>query len=76
MSPNRQSNFPFRHYNKFDWERLDEPSCKVELRFHKQDIPRLQEALLLSETISFLHATDCDGLEALCILLKRLAYPE
>jgi hypothetical protein len=45
MSPNRHSNFPYRKYNPFDWENLDELTCKVELRFDKQDIPRLQEAL-------------------------------
>jgi hypothetical protein len=75
ISPNRHSNFPYRDYNPFDWENLDELTCKVEFRFDKQDIPRLQEALQFPEMISIPHATDCPGLEALCILLKRFAYP-
>ncbi|CAB4044284.1 Hypothetical predicted protein [Paramuricea clavata] len=75
ISPNRHSNFPYRGYNPFDWENLDELTCKFEFRFDKQDIPRLQEALQFPEMISIPHATDCPGLEALCILLKRFAYP-
>ena len=63
MSPNRHSNFPYREYNPFDWENLDELTCKVEFRFDKQDInPRLQEALQFPEMISIPHATP--GLEA------------
>ncbi len=44
-SPNRHSNFPYREYDSFDWENLDELTCKVEFRFDKCDIPLLQEAL-------------------------------
>ncbi|CAB3977112.1 Hypothetical predicted protein [Paramuricea clavata] len=61
ISPNRHSNFPYRDYNPFDWENLDELTCKVEFRFDKQDIPRLQEALQFPEMISIPHATDCPG---------------
>lgn len=71
----KQSNFPFWEYNRFNWENLDELLCKVEFGFEKQHIPRLQRALQLPETINIKHATVCSGLETLCILLKRLAFP-
>ncbi len=74
-SPNRHSNFPYREYDSFDWENLDELTCKVEFRFDKCDIPLLQEALQFPAMVNIPHATDCSGLEALCILLKRFAYP-
>jgi hypothetical protein len=45
----------------FDWENLDELTCKVEFRFDKQDIRRLQEVLQFPEMISIPHATDCPG---------------
>ena len=75
MSTNKQANFPYRQYNRFDWENLDDLTCKVEFRFAKQDIPQLQRALQFPEMVTIPHATDCHGLEALCILLKRFAYP-
>lgn len=75
MSPYKQSNFPYQEYNRFDWENLDELTCKVEFRFEKQDIPHLQRVLQIPEMVSISHATTCPGLEILCIMLKRFAYP-
>ena len=74
-SPNRHSNFPYREYDPFDWENIDEITCKVEFRFEKQHIPLLQEVLQFPAMVDIPHATECSGLEALCILLKRFAYP-
>ena len=59
----------------FDWENIDEITCKVEFRFDKQHIPLLQEVLQFPAMVDIPHATECSGLEVLCILLKRFAYP-
>ena len=49
--------------------------CKVEFRFDKEHVSRLQRALRLPEIRNIKHASPCSGLEALCVLLKWLAYP-
>ena len=41
----KQSNFPYSEYEPFNRDILDEITCKVEFRFEKHDIPRLQRAL-------------------------------
>jgi hypothetical protein len=73
ISTHRHSNFPYRDYNPFDWENLDQLTCKVEFQFDKQDIPRLQEALQFPEMISVPHATDCPAFnfQFSIFLLKR-----
>lgn len=71
----KQSNFPYRDYQIFDWNTLDELVCKTEFRFEKTDIPHLMEALRIPHEISVKRCSACRGLEALCILLKRFAYP-
>ena len=75
ISLNRHSNFPYREYDPFDWENFDEFTCKVEFRFDKHNIPLLQEALQFPGMVDVPHATNCSGLEALCMLLKRFAFP-
>lgn len=70
-----QSNFPYRQYLHFDWDQYDEHTCKTELRFEKSDIPRLQHCLGIPHTLQFYKGSYCLGLEALCIVLRRLAYP-
>lgn len=74
-SEHKQSAFPYLEYDRFDWDKLDELTCKVEFRFEKQHIPRLQKALQIPDVVSIPHAKTCGGLEALCIVLKRFAYP-
>ncbi|CAB4017124.1 Hypothetical predicted protein [Paramuricea clavata] len=69
------SNFPYEEYDPFDWDALDELVCKTEFRFEKNDIPLLQHALQIPAVISIKRCKTCHGLEALCILLKRFAYP-
>ena len=46
-----------------------------EFRFHKRDIPLLAEALQIPESITCFQRSVRYGVESLCIVLKRLAYP-
>lgn len=71
----KQSNFPYTEYEPFNWETYDALTCKVELRFVKNYIPHLQNVLQIPEWIKFYRGSYCTGLEALCILLRRLAFP-
>ena len=49
--------------------------CNTEFRFQKNDVPLLLNVLGLPEKITCQQGTVCRGTEALCMLLKQLAYP-
>ena len=70
-----QSNYPYKQYRPFNWDQYDEHTCKTELRFEKSDIPRLQRCLGIPNKLQFYKGSYCLGLEALYIILRRLAYP-
>ncbi|CAB4014568.1 Hypothetical predicted protein [Paramuricea clavata] len=67
--------FPYWKFDKFDFESWDDTECHKELRFRKSDIPKLLYCLGIPDKIICCQRTSCSGLEGLCILLKRLAYP-
>ena len=71
----RNPDFPYVSYEPFDLENFDESECLAEFRFEKRHIPNLVDALNIPETINCNQRSICDGTEALCILLKRMAYP-
>jgi hypothetical protein len=54
---------------------LDDEECRTELRFTKGDLPVLKAVLGVPDKITCQQGTTCSGDEALCILLKRFAYP-
>ena len=66
---------PYDSYAPFDLEELDESESFAEFRFGKRDIRILKEVLLIPDTITCSQRSVCDGLEGLCMLLKRLSYP-
>ena len=53
----------------------DDEECRAELRFCKRDLPLLKQLLGVPKKICCRQGTTCSGEEALCILLKRFAYP-
>jgi hypothetical protein len=67
--------FPYWKFNKFDFENWDDTECYKELRFRKDHIANLLICLGIPEKVVCSQRTSCSGLEGLCILLKRLAYP-
>ena len=70
-----RSIFPHWKFEKFNLENWDDTECYTELRFRKSDLPTLLNNLQIPEKIVCTQRTTCSGMEALCILLKRLAYP-
>ena len=60
---------------RFDIDAWDESECRTELRFGKQDLDLLRRNLQIPDEIVCSQRSVCDGMEAMCILLKRLAYP-
>ena len=60
---------------RFNIDNLNEMECNNYFRFNKDHLERLRAALAIPLTITCYNGTKVTGMEALCILLRRLAYP-
>lgn len=67
--------FPYWKYPKFDEDEWSGVECQTELRFAKSDLEALLQCLGIPDKVRCEQRTVCGAMEALCILLKRLAYP-
>ncbi|XP_068737629.1 trichohyalin-like [Montipora capricornis] len=67
--------FPYDVYAPFDLDELDEAECVAEFRFRKRDVRALAEVLRVPDTITCEQGSVCAGIEGLCMLLRRMAYP-
>ena len=74
---NRSTNLeiPYWNYDEFDLDNMSNDECKAEFRFLKNDIYTLYDVINLPEQIKCSNGFKVDGLFALCVLLKRFAYP-
>ena len=71
----KNPDFPYDCYGSFDLNEMDDSECLAEFRFHKNDVLVLLEGFQLSQSFTCHQETICDGTEALCITLRRFAYP-
>lgn len=62
-------------YGAFSLDEVPFRYCKPYFRFEKNNITRLAEALRVTQVISTDSGHKVSGVEGLCILLRRLAYP-
>ena len=67
--------FPYKNYLKFQLDTMDVAECVADFRFQKEDILILAAALQVPNVFSCQQGTVCGGVEGLCILLRRMAYP-
>ena len=67
--------FPCSSCPRFKLENMQDDECLAEFRVKKEDVPVLAEALQIPETVRCEQRSVCDGIEGLCMLLRRLAYP-
>lgn len=67
--------FPYYEYPRFDLNNMNDAECKAEFRFEKKDLPAIAEALQIPPTFKLDQGSVVDGMEGLCMLLRRLAYP-
>ncbi|XP_072173898.1 uncharacterized protein [Diadema setosum] len=74
---NRPANLDFNYstYEAFDLGLYNDDECKAYFRFKRDDILHLKEVLQIPESIQCRNGTRVNGLEALCVLLARFAYP-
>ena len=66
---------PYWKYEKFDLDNLENDECVAEFRFQKDDISDLPGVLQVPDEIMCYNGTKVSHIEALCIFLKRHAYP-
>ena len=71
----KNTDFPYDSYTPLDLEELDESECLAEFRFRKRDMPRQYNVLQIPDTLTCNQRSVCDGVEGLCMLLKRMSYP-
>ena len=76
---NKSKNLDFNYwqYSNFELSNVSEDDCIAKFRFAKNDIVRLKNVLQLPNQIqcSLYNDLKVDSTEALCIILRRLAYP-
>ena len=66
---------PWDSYDPFTLVNMDEAECKAEFPVQKNDLHRLAKALQIPGTLKCYQGNVCDGMEGLCMLLRRLSYP-
>ena len=67
--------FPHPSYGEFDLDDMEDDECLAEFRVKKQDLDTLAEALQIPESFHCKQRSKIDGMEGLCMLLRRFAYP-
>ena len=63
--------FPYKDYGRFDLDEMDD----AEFRVKKHDLPDLAAALQIPNQFACHQRSVADGMEGLCMLLRRLSYP-
>lgn len=69
----RQRRMPHGHHTRLDLEHMSDDECVLHFRFKKCQLPLLQEALDIPDEVSIPTREKFSGMEALCVLLARLA---
>lgn len=75
INKSQNPDFPYWRYPSFNLDRLNEDECIANFRFKKNDIYLLKDLFGIPEDVICYNRSNIDGLEALCIFLKRYAYP-
>ena len=75
VNKSRNPDYPYWSYEKFNLDSLSDDECKAEFRFLRSDIHRLLDIFQFPESFMCYNGTVYDSTEALCIFLKRFAYP-
>ena len=75
MNRSKNLDLPYEQYERFSLDDMEDDECLAEFRFRKRDLPLLAEALQIPHVFICDQRSVADGMEGLCMLLKRLAYP-
>ena len=72
---NKHLCLPHWKYDRFQLEEMTDEECLVEFRFSKTEIYDLVGTFHLPEVLNCYNGWVVDAVDALCIVLKRYAYP-
>ena len=75
INQSKNPEFPYENYEHFNFDAIDPAECLADFRVQKQDVPRLADALGIPLVLKCQQRSICDGVEGLCMLLRRFAYP-
>lgn len=67
--------YPYWDFDPFCLDSFDSCECEAHFRVAKDDLTILLNAFRIPATFRCPQGTVCNGMEGLCLLLKRLAYP-
>ena len=73
MSKNPQ--FPYDNYDECSLDNFSEEECTAEFCVEKNDLPVLADGRGIPPVFRYSQRSVFEGMEGLCMLLKRLAYP-
>jgi len=75
INRSRNPDFPYWKYNPFNLESLNDDQCMAWFRFYKHDIYILADLFGIPENVTCSNGSKFPKIEALCIFLRRFAYP-
>ena len=75
VNTSKNLDIPYWKYEKFNLDSLSDDECKSEFRFLKHDIYNLLDVLDLPDKITYPNRFYVYSDEALCLLLRRFAFP-
>lgn len=71
----KNPDFSYKTYPRFNLDQTEEAECRVNFRVEKNDLPVLAQALNIPPVFRTHQRSVASGMEGLCMLLKRFAYP-
>ena len=71
----KNPDFSYENYDRLDLNDINDSECLAEFRVKKRDLQILAEALQIPDSVACYQRSVVSGMEGLCILLRRLAYP-
>ena len=75
INQSRNLDLPCNLYAPFNYEDMAADECVAEFRVAKPDLPILARALRIPDYFTCGQGSVVGGMEGLCMLLRRLAYP-
>ena len=71
----KNASFPYWSQDRFDLTRVMDEERKAEFRFGLAEFPLSAKVLAIPDAFVYRNGTVATGMEGLCILLRRFAYP-
>ena len=75
LNSSRNLDLPYEQYSHFDLDDMENDECLSEFRAKKHDLPLLAEVLQIPPVFICDQSSVVGGMEGLCMLLKKAAYP-